>query len=261
MINLTDEPAVQAPGSRRMTQIGQSDISPASGGRHSPLLQESSSPTLAGPSVIDLYKNNALLPTKLPNFQPNEDLHVVKCVSIVTRQGPENPEIFPMVEAIYNPRVTVKRTADALKTRWGTISRNAQKYNRARTSIDENIPSGQSYTEAEIREGTMKLFQATNKYKKKGVLVPAPKIKYVEACLYLRNEPKYCGVQPSQSRSPVSGPAADVVPPAGYTAPLPPSCFYSYSRLFCERFGIAQSQRRGLCSPGWREEDKENESD
>lgn len=98
----------------------------ARGGRRSFILQSSSHPAITAPSAIDLCEIDTLLPTKLPNFQPLEDLEVNKCVSIVMRQGPDNAEMWLMVEAIYNPRVPVKRTADAFKTRRGTISRNAQ---------------------------------------------------------------------------------------------------------------------------------------
>lgn len=121
-----------------------------------------------------------------------------------------------MIAALYNSRSVTKRAAESLQTRFGTVSRAAQKYNRAREIVEESIPSGHVPTEAEIRSATMKLYCNTNKYKRKNQMVPAPKLKYVEACLFLRNEPKYGGVRGSTTaaaqRSPVVNTEPEVAP-------------------------------------------------
>lgn len=113
-------------------------------------------------------------------------------------------------------------TTEFLEGRFGTIPRTAQKYIRARHTVESTIPSGEIITEAAIREATMKLYRNSNKTKKKDIVNPAPTVYNVEALLFLRDDSKYVGVgglSPPASRRP-SAPAGETpISPAALSTP------------------------------------------
>lgn len=116
----TSAPSVRSPGSRPMPNI------------------HSSSP------VIDIYHAGswpsdvraALIP-KGSNCKSDEDLQLLKCWSVVTRQGPENLELYIFIQSIYNKRMAILCSAEFLYGRFGVFSRIAQKYIRAWGTIEE----------------------------------------------------------------------------------------------------------------------------
>lgn len=211
-----------------MPPISTTLSSPLRGVPHAPPLQESRENSITPAPIFDRplasvapidtqfqADKDGQLSTDIPkgpNYKAEEDMRVAKVFSIISRQGPDNGDFWPMCASLYNTHERIKRSPESLSTRFGTISRNAQKYNRARTKIVESIPSGHTPTESDIRKATMDLYCNSNKYCRKGTMYKAPKIKYIEACLFLRNEPKYKGLHSA------AGPAtAPIVPQVGDT--------------------------------------------
>ena len=91
-----------------------------------------------------------------------------------------------------------KRSIYSLKSRFGYISKVAQKYLQADKLYRSQRPSGE--TEEDTQEAVMKLYQHRNKEKKNGKIREPPVIKFLDAVFLLSECPKWSGKVGGSSR-------------------------------------------------------------
>jgi hypothetical protein len=111
------------------------------------------------------------------------------------------------------------RTAQPVRCRWTLVQRVAQKYIAARKTVLRTTPSGTNPSEEEVREATMLAYQSLHKSNDNdGNSRLAPRVKFVDACMYLTSIPK-CGLAPVGKESDIGTTAAPDCGNGDYSVP------------------------------------------
>lgn len=148
--------------------------------------------------IIDEAAPGAASAVRGPSFSAEEDLLLARAWIRSSREGVDQDAVafWSSCTSVLNKSLESQaraRTPQSVRCRWTLVQRVAQKYLAARKAVLANVPSGEAPGEDEVREKTMTAYCYINKTKKgrAGETKLAPRVKFVQACIFLSSHPKF----------------------------------------------------------------------